>query len=239
MTNADTGFPSRLQEAIKTSGHSVRTLAARLECAEGTIRKYLRGETEPSLSMLLNLAEAIGVDFSWLVSGQGFPTKGKDREIFAIPYLEEFYFDPSQRALHATYREKAKGLLFSPETFRAMIGHDPDALRWLMMDGDSMAPLIRNGNLLAVCRPSVEPGPARETFMPKEGLHAVRLGGNVTVRRLESDPEGERIFFTPENSSYQRFEVQRKLVSFCPSAPPEGGHQVVIIGTIVWIGHKI
>lgn len=63
-------FPHRLKEAMKTAGiPSNNQLAKDTDLSEATIRKYLKGETYPTLDRLALLAEACGCSLSWLASG--------------------------------------------------------------------------------------------------------------------------------------------------------------------------
>lgn len=65
-------FPDRLKEAMNTAGiPSNNQLAKITELSEATIRKYLKGETYPTLDRLALLADACGCALSWLASGDG------------------------------------------------------------------------------------------------------------------------------------------------------------------------
>lgn len=65
-------FPDRLKEAMKTAGiPSNNQLAKNTELSEATIRKYLKGETYPTLDRLASLADACGCSLSWLATGDG------------------------------------------------------------------------------------------------------------------------------------------------------------------------
>jgi transcriptional regulator with XRE-family HTH domain len=65
-------FPERLKEAMARAHiPSNNQLAKLTELSEATIRKYLKGETYPTLDRLALLADACSCSLAWLASGEG------------------------------------------------------------------------------------------------------------------------------------------------------------------------
>jgi transcriptional regulator with XRE-family HTH domain len=64
------GFPSRLREALESYG-SASAIARAIDRSEGAVRKWLRGQSEPSVSDLRAICETTGVSVEWLVTGRG------------------------------------------------------------------------------------------------------------------------------------------------------------------------
>ncbi|WP_049849502.1 helix-turn-helix domain-containing protein [Trabulsiella odontotermitis] len=65
-------FPERLKQAMENAHlPSNNQLAKKTELSESTIRKYLKGETYPTLDRLALLAEACSCSMSWLATGEG------------------------------------------------------------------------------------------------------------------------------------------------------------------------
>ena len=62
-------FPQRLAQTI--GQRSIRSFANEAGLSEGTLRKYLRNESYPTLDRLVGIVAAGGVCFSWLVIGEG------------------------------------------------------------------------------------------------------------------------------------------------------------------------
>lgn len=86
-------FPDRLKEAMKAAGiPSNNQLAKSTELSEATIRKYLKGETYPTLDRLALLADACGCSLSWLASGDG------DTECGMINKTENLEYNNEPRA---------------------------------------------------------------------------------------------------------------------------------------------
>ncbi|MGC0197994.1 helix-turn-helix domain-containing protein [Enterobacter cloacae complex sp. 2025EL-00064] len=65
-------FSERLKEAMEAANIASNVqLARQTELSESTIRKYLKGETYPTLDRLALLAEACSCSASWLATGEG------------------------------------------------------------------------------------------------------------------------------------------------------------------------
>ena len=70
-------FPLRLRQVVDSYG-STNALAKTIERSEGAIRKWLRGQSEPSVSDLRAICLATNTSVEWLVMGHGDP-KGLKR----------------------------------------------------------------------------------------------------------------------------------------------------------------
>jgi hypothetical protein len=89
-------------------------------------------------------------------------------------------------------------------------GLQPDRLSAIRVRGDSMEPVLRDGDEILV-------DAGQRT--PRDGIHVVRLDGALLVKRLEASRPG-RIVLHSENRSYPPIEC----------APEE----VEVIGRVVW-----
>ena len=63
-------FPGRLRQVVDSYG-STSALARTIERSEGALRKWLRGQSEPSVSDLRTLCWATQTNVEWLVMGTG------------------------------------------------------------------------------------------------------------------------------------------------------------------------
>jgi transcriptional regulator with XRE-family HTH domain len=62
------GLTERLKEVIDTFGH-ITVAASVIDRSEGALRKWLRGESEPSASDIRRLCEASGHSAEWFLFG--------------------------------------------------------------------------------------------------------------------------------------------------------------------------
>lgn len=64
-------FPERLKEAMNQAGGLTNLhLAEMAGMSEGVIRKYLKGESYPTLDRLVSIASVCNCDVSWLATGK-------------------------------------------------------------------------------------------------------------------------------------------------------------------------
>jgi len=89
-------------------------------------------------------------------------------------------------------------------------GLDPAMLSAIAVAGDSMEPLLRDGDEILVDR---TPRPLRD------GIHVVRVGDVLMVKRVQAGVPG-RVVLESENPAYRSIEL-----------PPE---DVAVIGRVVW-----
>ena len=61
---------------IVVGAGSVRAFARAAGIDEKSLRKYIAGETEPSLGAVIGIAHASGVNLEWLATGEGPMRKG-------------------------------------------------------------------------------------------------------------------------------------------------------------------
>ena len=75
--NYDT-FKERLK--VVMAGESNTSFAKKCELAEGTIRRYLRGDAFPPLDTLEVIAQISGYELGWLASGKGHAKPVEQRD---------------------------------------------------------------------------------------------------------------------------------------------------------------
>jgi phage repressor protein C with HTH and peptisase S24 domain len=103
---------------------------------------------------------------------------------------------------------------FSRRWLRTM-GLQPGELSTIVVSGDSMEPTLRDGDEILVDR----------TLRPsRDGIHVVRLGDSVLVKRLDTSRPG-RIVLLSDNVAYPPVE--------CPA------DEVQVVGRVVWKGGRI
>ncbi|WP_031342402.1 LexA family transcriptional regulator [Novosphingobium lindaniclasticum] len=103
---------------------------------------------------------------------------------------------------------------FSPRWLRSM-GLRPEMLSAIVVSGDSMEPVLRDGDEILVDR----------DWRPlRDGIHVVRLDNTVLVKRLEAGRAG-RIALLSDNPVYRPIEC--------------GLDEIEVIGRVVWKGGRI
>lgn len=68
----------RMTGALEASGLSVSQLSFRTEIQESSLRRYLKGETEPGATRLAKIAKILGVNADWLLQNTDNPAPVPD-----------------------------------------------------------------------------------------------------------------------------------------------------------------
>ena len=90
----------------------------------------------------------------------------------------------------------------------------------ISMEGDSMEPTLRTGDILLVDR--------RDVTAQREGIYILRADNALLVKRLQRFP-GHRIKVSSDNPAYQPFELDLKQQT----------DEFAIIGRVVGIGRRM
>lgn len=75
-------FISRLENII--GDESIRAFARRAEISDGALRQYLSGKSEPTRPALIKLANAAGVNLTWLITGAG----EKEKDAIELSFID-------------------------------------------------------------------------------------------------------------------------------------------------------
>lgn len=213
-------FSERLVIAI---GERTFSSVARMSgIAEGTVRKYIRGDAEPTMRNLIAIAHTLNTSIEFLAGLSPHP-----EGMFTVPYLEDRFFSASQVEIHRSRMVMASQISFHRSWLEATTGVSVDALRSLYMEGDSMGQTIRNGNLMLVER-------LFDSDIPLNGIYAIQLsGGGLSVQRLQVQG-GNCIQVLCDNPNYKPFDVDMADVSINSL-----GGRLSIVGRIVWVAHRV
>lgn len=189
-----TDFAERLTQALDLRGLSAADLSRATGVAEGTISCYKSGKYQAKQNRVYEFAKALRVDPAWLMGydvpmepqGQGEPTKTSIPPGF-LPMPEMAQVPLVGRiacGTPITAEQNVEQIVSIPAAWRATFT--------LMCKGDSMAPRIQDGDLVAVrSQPEVENGE----------IAAVRIGEEATLKHVYVYPN--YIELRPENPEYE------------------------------------
>lgn len=181
-------FSDRLKHLRTDKGWSQQRLAEELDLSKSSINMYERGEREPSFETLESIADIFNVDMNYLYGKSDIKNALQSSEIppgfHPLPQLD---FVPLVGRIACgepiTAEENLEGTVGVPSEWRATFT--------LRCEGDSMAPSIQDGDLVAIHKqPDVEQGQ----------IAAVRIEGEATLKRVYKYPD--RLILQPENSAY-------------------------------------
>jgi len=216
-------FGVRLGLIMRQFG-SVAELARAIGVSDNAIYKWIAGRGQPSLGSLVAIAAAAGVSVEWLATGRESP--------------------PPSRAAAAPAASRPAGHIYPPRGELKVVGtrggiiRNPQIVDWLAFRlewlegitqkgagdqvmllqaaGDAMAPTINDGDLLIV--------DLTQTRLRQDGIHVLRDGTDLMVRRLYRQRGGAVVTVRGDNPAYEQASV--------------AAAKLRIVGRVVWSGGR-
>jgi phage repressor protein C with HTH and peptisase S24 domain len=228
------GFVARLQLVVQ-QWPSADRLAKATGVSPSAFRKWLKGVAEPSRDRLVALAEAAGVNVSWLAQGEGpapdSATLAHRARLSQSP-VGAGNLNPAQFLVlpkrleaaaagsghpHASGQTEFIGLRH--DWLRTNFGREPAELALEIAVGESMEPHIRNGDLLLV-------DTTDQTFR-NFGIYVIEVRGERLVKRVQRKFDGSLILIS-DNKVYQP-----------ESIPTDLAKEVGVVGRVIWRGGEV
>lgn len=221
VPNPIDGIGTRIKELSEMLGG--RKAAAEIaNVALSTFHRWLSGDSMPSIEGLVRLSDAAGVQLLWLSTGRGCKKviSGNIPDMEKEDALSEKYsfiplYDARVSAGCGAWNENSKVLTnisFTRYSLRRQ-GLTPDALSAIRITGDSMEPVLNDGDTVVVDH--------TRTSIEGEGIYVLLLDGHLYAKRLQRTWDG--IAIISENSSYERLFV-----------PKDQANQLIVVGKAVW-----
>jgi phage repressor protein C with HTH and peptisase S24 domain len=227
-------FAERLK-LIVTHWPSADKLARAAGVSTSAFRKWLRGDAEPSRGRLVALADVSGVSLAWLAKGEGpLPTPGELGEwtgtrsgplpdagnfphgFLILPDVPEGAAAGSGNHAPAS---NTKFVAFRIDWLRQMLAAEPSKLILETALGDSMEPMIHDGDLLLI--------DTGETGIRDFGVFVIEVRNERLVKRVQRKFDGALILIS-DNSLYQPEEIAAGLAG-----------EIKVVGKVVWRGGRI
>lgn len=132
-------------------------------------------------------------------------------------YLPRGFAQTGNSAAHLIRSEQVvDSLAFKTEWLRRRIAAAPQNLLLVEVSGDAMEPTLHDSDLILV--------DLGEPRFKQDGVYALRLDGELVVKRLQRGPAGGLIIKS-DNPAYQPTAVPREIVG--------------ILGRVLWAAHRI
>ncbi|MDD5171217.1 MAG: S24 family peptidase [Syntrophales bacterium] len=224
------GFPERLREVI--GERSIREFAEKCTLSDTVLRQYLNGKSEPTRPVIIAITQSAGVRLEWLATGEGLKTSVElDSTVIpenALARLRssDYVFIPlydvrAAAGAGATIESEAiVDLLVINRTWvRKQIGADPANLSFLYVEGDSMEPLLRPGEMILMDLSAAN--------VPVDGIYVIRFDGHLMVKRIQREP-GNVLTVSSVNPAYKPIKLDFG-----------DGRDLAVIGRVVWHGRNL
>jgi len=213
--NAET-FSVRLIELI--GDESKAAFAKKCGFSEGALKNYLNGSM-PSADKALRIADICGVNFRWLVDGDG----PKETDTSEDPaYIGIPRYDARVGAGNGAFNDRARLIDYIPFTkdfLAKRLGRtSTDGLVMIEARGDSMEPTIGDGDLVLIDQAETEIG---------DGVMAYVLDDTAYVKRVRWMLDGIEIISDNRDVYEPIFVARNRMDAF------------KVIGRVRWIGRVV
>jgi phage repressor protein C with HTH and peptisase S24 domain len=228
------GFAARLQLVVQ-QWPSADRLAKATGVSPSAFRKWLKGVAEPSRDRLVALAEAAGVNVSWLAQGEGaepdlMSLAGRAHspqsfELGGTLNPAQFLMLPKRREAaaagsgHQTTNLPTEFIGFRHDWLRTTFGREPSDLILEVAVGESMEPGIHNGDLLLL--------DATDQTFRNFGIYVVEVRGECLVKRVQRKFDGSLILIS-DNTMYLPESIDAEMAK-----------EVKVVGRVIWRGGNI
>jgi phage repressor protein C with HTH and peptisase S24 domain len=226
-------FVARLQFVLD-HWPSADRLAKAAGVSPSALRKWLRGEAEPSRERLITFADAAGVEIAWLVRGEGEQPSLKDtsgrrqggeRDMTGRSPISEFLLLPQKPKTAAAGAGKpapdhpAEFIAFRHDWIQTVFELDPEQVMLISAAGDSMEPGIRDGDLLLV--------DTRQSDFNEFGIYVFEARGERLVKRVQRKFDGT-LYVISDNTVYQPEVISSELAT-----------EIKVVGRVIWRGGNV
>lgn len=214
-------------------GLSIEMFSEKTGVPISSLKKYEAGRSTPGGEAIQALASA-GINVHWLITGEGEMTRA-DRSQPDDMSMNMVREKGGEYALVPLYDVRAAAgygaelageqvtdaLAFSRKWIHQELHASPADLYLIYVDGESMEPTLRAGDVILVDR---RDGAA----IPCDGIYVLRMDGALLVKRLQRLP-GRRIRVVSDNPAYAPIDLSL-------NSP---GEDLAVIGRVVWSGRRL
>jgi phage repressor protein C with HTH and peptisase S24 domain len=216
----EAGFRDRLNQVLPKFG-SVAELARSVGVSDNAIYKWLAGRGQPSVANLVALARAAHVSLEWLATGQEPPPDG--RATSRASEHGDYLFVPrygarltSSKGAAISSEQIIDYLAFRIDWVRDRLRVDPRNLLLVEARGDSMAPTLKDADLLLV--------DVSEPRFHDDAIYLLRHNGDLAVKRLQRGFDG-KLVIRSDNRAYEPIIAQQSSVA--------------VVGRVIWIARSL
>ncbi len=184
----ENSFAGRLQRLMAERNVGPSELAKMIGQSEGGIRKWLNG-SQPQAEKIEKIADALGVNPLWLLSGSGSMKRDVQIRVFDLQASAGHGIEPD--------REDFCTISLSKDIANDFFRSSSSNIDAIIAKGDSMEPSIRTGDLIFLNRDDRE---------VNNDTYVMRYSGAIYIKRLSRMP-GNKIYVSSDNPSYPAYEI--------------------------------
>lgn len=223
MPDMESTLSERIKKARKEADMTQEQLGDVCGVTRAAVSQWENGDTKSlKVDNLLKAARRLKKSFRWLAEGKGPEQEDPAADFESVPMVESFYHGGSGDGMSSDLLPRFMKSLSFRRDWLEYEGLEAENLKVAMVHGDSMAPSLREADVILV-------------DMSINTLQTVR-NGSICAVTIDDKPLVKRIFkqelggvlLRSDNSVYQDIALDQQSVD-----------RLKIIGQVVWSGGKV
>lgn len=197
-------FADRIEALVNIAG-SNSEFARLCGVSESVVRKWRRGESDPSREHLITIAKAFNVNLLWLATGEG-PMKKGDFDLTTVTITESpvnsgFCFLPLYDVSKLANLEALKDNTQASEQFPYKqswlqeLGVTPEQCCLIYVDGDAMSPTLNDRDIVIV---------SRTRLLVRDSIYCFLMDGVLMIKRIQR-VQKRKFKVISDNPAYEPF----------------------------------
>ncbi len=203
-------FAQRLRHII--GNDSLLSFSKKCQLSESAIRKYIRGESEPTLQNLLTIADIGNVSVAWLATGNdpflsnltALPIDTKNI-VKAIPEIE--FNTLLNLKFHENTERMSKEQIITEWAFSRdwlfRCGLTAENLAIVQIPYNNMDPTIKNGDV-AIIKLNID----KMTYV-LAGVYIILLNNKLLLKRIQYDPVEDGYHLINDNTTFKNHLIKQ------------------------------
>ncbi|MBF0238920.1 MAG: helix-turn-helix transcriptional regulator [SAR324 cluster bacterium] len=216
-------FEKRFQQIIQSCADGNKSdFARKTGKTPGQITDICKGRSKPTYDYLLFLTETYGVNIQWLLSEHGkmFMDSKASEEADDFVFVPRYNVKASAGYGSVINSEHIVDYLaFKRGWIQSDLRVDPMGLALLTVQGDSMEPTIREGDLLLV--------DLHQNQVLRDGIYVVRMDDVLMAKRVQRGHNGQ-VHIISDNRAYKEFIIAKHETE-----------AFQILGRVIWFGRQV
>lgn len=219
---------SRLKQSASRYHGGYQALSLASQVPLGTLQKLLSGASEPRFTIVIDLCRTLQISLDWVATG----VEGESMSSTWEGQLDQVAFGEKRIAVYDVFasagfgndtpEEKPEAYLTFPLKWLNDLGN-PDEMNIIKIQGDSMEPELRSGDLVLVDYSQRD---------LRDGLFAISIDDMLYVKRLEVKGRHKaRVVST--NPAYESLEISLSGSDDVNQSADR------IVGRVVWAGRAL
>ncbi len=215
-------FAERMRQ-IMNDQKSVNDFSVKTGISASLLKAYLNGKSLPGVDNLLKIANSAGVRTGWLAEGEAPMLKEE-----AVPYIANAGFGEDYDLVNVVSGRSGAGPGFLPDdsvemriAFRRdwlQRKGDPRRMSLIRIQGDSMEPTLKSGDLVMV-------NLNLNYLDPSGGIYVITVDDHVMTKRIQMFTQSAKVKIISDNEVYET--VERHV------------DDVIVNGRVVWFAREM